>query len=75
MDCCADLIVSVHYMTPRDVLRLDLAIETQRNAIGLYDEYFKLGKAIRFKDVIKNYLLLEDFENDSKKFNSVLTTL
>ena len=55
-------------MSPMEILRLDLTIETQKNILKLYDKHIKLGKPVLFKNIIKNYLLLEDIENDTNKY-------
>ncbi|CAF0936480.1 unnamed protein product [Brachionus calyciflorus] len=72
LDCCSDSLIAVHYMTPRDVFRLDLAIEIQKNVIRLYDQYLKLGKKVTFKNIIKNYYLLEDIEYDENKYKDLI---
>lgn len=66
--CCHDKLIAVHYMSPRDVFRLDLAIETQNNIIHLYDDFIKLKKSVKFKNILKNYFLLLDIENDTNEY-------
>ncbi|CAF0973845.1 unnamed protein product [Brachionus calyciflorus] len=72
LNCCADNLIAVHYMSPRDVFRLDLAIEVQKNVLKLYDNYLKIGKNVTFKNIFKNYVLLEDIENDSNKYKELV---
>ncbi|CAF1125383.1 unnamed protein product [Brachionus calyciflorus] len=69
LNCCSDSLIGVHYMNSRDAFRLDLSIETQRNNLKLYDEMFGLSKPITFKNILKNYLLLQDLESDTNDFN------
>ncbi|RNA16475.1 glyco -N-acetylgalactosamine 3-beta-galactosyltransferase 1-like isoform X3 [Brachionus plicatilis] len=71
-DCCADSIIAVHYMSPRDVFRLDLAIEIHKNVLKLYDKFQMLQKPVTFKNIIKNYILLEDIEYDRNKYKELI---
>lgn len=54
-------------MKPHEVFRLDVAIETQENVVNLYKEFLKSNKAVTFKDIMLNYLRLEDFESGDDK--------
>lgn len=49
-------------MSPKDIIRLDIAIEVQQNILNLYDRYEKHGKKVTFLDIFKNYIRLLDFE-------------
>ncbi|RNA10231.1 glyco -N-acetylgalactosamine 3-beta-galactosyltransferase 1-like isoform X3, partial [Brachionus plicatilis] len=72
LNCCSDSLIAVHYMSPRDVFRLDLAIEVHKNVLKLYDEYQRLKIPITFKNIIKNYILLGDIEKNSNKFKDLI---
>ncbi|CAF0985930.1 unnamed protein product [Brachionus calyciflorus] len=72
LNCCSDSLVAVHYMSPRDVFRLDLAIETQKNTLNLHDDYLKLGKNITFKNIIKNYIMLLDIEDETNNYKDLI---
>jgi len=73
-NCCSDSIIAAHYMPPRDVLRLDIAIQTQQNIIDMYKKHTKLNKRVAFKDIIKNYILLEDFEFGGRRLQEFLNS-
>lgn len=49
-------------MNPKEVLRLDIAIEVQSNILNMYKRHLKFKKKITFKDIIMTYIALEDFE-------------
>ena len=70
-DCCSDSLIATHYMNPREVLRLDIAIEIQHNILKLYDEHIKLGKDVTFKEIVKNYVRLGDFESDKNDYKNL----
>ncbi|RNA41746.1 Glyco -N-acetylgalactosamine 3-beta-galactosyltransferase 1, partial [Brachionus plicatilis] len=71
-ECCADSLIAVHYMNSRDLVRLDLAIEAQTKNFKIYDHFFALKKPVTFKNIIKNYILLEDIENESNKYSELI---
>lgn len=60
------------YMSPSELIRLDVAIEIQQNTLGLYERHVKLGKRVTFKDIIKKYVRLDDFEHDSNKYKDLI---
>lgn len=72
LNCCADSLIAVHYMNSRDLVRLDLAFEALENNHRVYARYFGLLRPITFKNIIKNYILLEDIEKDSNKFSELV---
>lgn len=47
-------------MSPKDIIRLDLAIEV-----------VKLEKNKTFKEIFKNYIMLMDFEEGTNKFKQI----
>lgn len=62
-------------MQPRDVIRLDIAIETQENIIGLYREYGELNTNVTFEEIFINYLNLEDFEFGGDRLKKFLNSI
>lgn len=50
-------------MKPRDVLRLDIAIETQINVVEMYKKHVDMNRNVTFRDVFRNYISLKIFEN------------
>lgn len=74
--CCSDQLIGVHYMEPKEVIRLDIAIELENNAMQLYNSYYGVWKrTVSFKDVFKFYVLLQDFESNSNSFMSYFENL
>ncbi|CAF0946770.1 unnamed protein product [Brachionus calyciflorus] len=65
LKCCSDNIIAVHYMSPEDIFRIDLAIETHESTIRLYEKFYKTGKKVKFKNIIKNYIHLENIEKNT----------
>lgn len=59
-------------MSPKDIIRLDIAIEVQQNILNLYDRYIKLGKNVTFLDIFKNYARLMDFEEGTNKYKEII---
>ena len=71
-ECCADSLIAVHYMNSKDLVRLDLAFESQVKNFKIYYQYFALNRPVTFKNIIKNYILLQDIENNSNKYNELI---
>lgn len=67
-ECCSDQLIATHYMSPQDIIRLDLAFQVQRNIINLYNRHSKLRKNTTFDDLYKTYIRLQDFEEDTFKY-------
>lgn len=64
-------------MKPREVLRLHFAFELQAYIINMYKNSLGLKKKVIFKDLITNFVLLDDFEKGTdeslkKLINSTL---
>lgn len=68
-NCCSDQIIAVHYMNPREILRLDIAIEVQNNILNLYKKHIDLGLKVTFRDILRNYNSLADFEIGTEQSN------
>ena len=61
-------------MSPKDIIRLDIAIEVQQNILNLYDRYEKLGKNVTFIDIFKNYIRLLDFEEGTNQLKNIFNS-
>lgn len=59
-------------MGPKDLIRLDIAIEVQQNILNLYDRYVEIKKNVTFLDIIKNYARLLDFEEGTNKYHEII---
>lgn len=73
-ECCSDSLIGVHYMSPTDIIRLDIAIEVLNNILKLYDKYVKLGKNVTFQDIFRNYVWLQDFEQNTNYYKNVINS-
>lgn len=65
-NCCSDSLIAVHYMYPRDVIRLDIAFEILEFASSLYKKYNIDLKKTTFVDIFDTYNLLDNMESRSK---------
>ena len=59
-------------MGPKDLIRLDIAIEVQQNILNLYDRYVEIKKNVTFLDIIKNYARLLDCEEGTNKYHEII---
>lgn len=59
-------------MSPKDIIRLDIAIEVQQNILNLYSQYIELGKKVTFGDIFKNYIRLLDFEEGTNRYKDMI---
>ena len=59
-------------MSPRDIIRLDIAIEVQQNILNLYDKNLKTGRKVTFGDIFKNYVRLQDFEDGTNNYKNLI---
>lgn len=59
-------------MNPKDLIRLDIAIEIQQNTINLYNRYKKIKENVTFLEIIKNYARLLDFEEGTNIYHKII---
>ena len=59
-------------MTPKDLIRLDIAIEVQQNILNLYNRYIHINKSVTFLEIIKNYARLLDFEEGTNRYHEII---
>lgn len=62
-NCCSDSLISVHYMSPQNAMRLEMAFSLQDTISKLYREFFHFNMKVTFANIIDTYINLEKFES------------